>query len=148
MHSSYSLRPRRGSSAPPPTGAGIPDGYTRLDVFNSTVNKYGGKYSGLVGQPVDETEIWVKEYKGKILLWWTKPKLQIDDFTYFGDGQQDIEACNAEMAQHMRGISGSYTWHHTGYPIEESGGTMQLVPTNEHSSLPHIGGAAISKGTY
>jgi hypothetical protein len=34
-----------------------------------------------------------------------------------------------------------FTWHH-----KEDGQTMQLVPRDLHSSLPHIGGASLSRG--
>lgn len=137
----YNFRQRTPKVVAP--GQGIPSGYTRLDVFNSTINKYG-KYSGLSGQPVDESGIWVKEFNGRILLWWATPTKQIDDFVYTGDSQMDIDACNAATG----GIVAGYTWHHTGHPAEESYGTMQLVPTNEHDKLPHVGGSAISKGKY
>ena len=34
-----------------------------------------------------------------------------------------------------------YTWHH-----KENGITMQLVPTELHSSIPHLGGSSLSRG--
>jgi len=126
----------------------VPSGYTRLDVFNSTTNKYG-KYSGIQGKAVDETGIWVKEYNGGILLWWESPVRQIDDFAYYGDRQQDIDACYAKVGYKlMQGLGSACTWHHTGYPHTEASGTMQLVPTNEHAALSHIGGMSISKRQY
>ena len=107
----------------------MPTGYVQLGFFNSTVNKYG-KYSGLSGQAVEESEIYVKEYNGKIFLWWAKPLCQIDDFLYFGDRDEDIDECNKTM------MKSGYTWHHTGWPPDEQQGTMQLVPTGDHSVLP------------
>ena len=133
----YNLRKKGGAATANPKG--VPSDYTRLDFFNSTKNKYG-KYSGLSGQAVDESGIYVKEYNGKILLWWASPACQIDDFVYYGDRQKDIDHCDTVMKKH------NHTWHHTGEPAEESYGTMQLVPTDEHSVIPHVGGAAISLG--
>jgi hypothetical protein len=133
----YNLRKRKRVGGQNPKG--VPDGYTRLDFFNSTVNKYG-KFPGLSGRAVHEKGIYVRVYKGKILLWWEKPACQIDDFVYYGDRQQDIDHCDTVM------MKGGYTWHHTGQPPEEASGTMQLVPTSEHSVLSHVGGVAISQG--
>jgi hypothetical protein len=119
-----------------------------LSQFNATTNK-NGQYGGLVAQPVDEDGIYVKVYKGKILLWWKTPKLQIDDFVYSGDSKSDIDQCNADtvLKQRQLGLNMSqYTWHHTGCPPEESYGTMQLVPREEHACIPHVGGSAISQG--
>ena len=134
----HNLRPRGGGGSTS-NPKGVPSDYTRLDWFNSTTNKYN-KYSGLSGQAIDETGIYVKEYKGKILLWWADPACQIDGFAYYGDRQADIDHCDTVMRKN------GYTWHHTGEPPEESNGTMQLVPTAEHSVLPHVGGMAISEG--
>jgi hypothetical protein len=140
------LRPRSGNYTAAPIG--VPPGYVRLDEFNTTVNK-NGKYSGIQGKGVKEAGIWVKEHKGKILLWWEKPEHQFDNFFYSGKSQEDIDACYAKLGhQKMEALGSGYTWHHTGYPTEESYGTMQLVPTHEHSALTHIGGAAISQGKY
>jgi len=119
----------------------VPSGYVSLRTFNSTTNKYG-KYSGLVGKAVDEDEIYVKIYSGRVFLWWENPHRQIDDFVYTGDSAEDIKDCNAEA-----GSKSGYTWHHTGYPHEESSGTMQLVPTAEHGILPHTGGAYLANNS-
>jgi hypothetical protein len=144
---SYSLRSKDAQKTVI-VAAGVPTGYTRLDVFNSTVNK-NGKYKGLSGRVVAEDGIWVLEYKGKILLWWEKPAYQIDNFIYTGESKGDIDACYAKIGhKKMEALGSKHTWHHTGYPAEESHGTMQLVPTDEHESLTHIGGAAISLGKY
>lgn len=134
-------------SASKKTDGSVPKGFTRLDAFNASINK-NSKYGGLKDRVVNDNEIWVMEYKGKILLWWEKPKLQIDDFVYTGSSKRDIDDCNAQMARQMGNLDVRYTWHHTGYPPEETHGTMQLVPTDEHESLTHIGGAAISQGKY
>lgn len=132
----YSLRTRAPKVA---TVSTVPAGYTRLDVFNASTNKYG-KYSGLKGTGVDETGIWVKEYGSSVLLWWEKPLEQVDDFVYTGKSQEDINDCNQVK------MKAGYTWHHTGHPADEAYGTMQLVPTVEHERLSHVGGASISRG--
>jgi hypothetical protein len=51
------------------------------------------------------------------------------------DGQPDID----KFIKFRREFS--LTWHH-----KENGTTMQLVPTDLHSSLPHIGGSSLSRG--
>ncbi len=143
----YSLRSSKSaSSASAVSVMGVPMGFTRLDLFNAGTNKYG-KLSGLTGQPVDETGIYVKEYGKSVLLWWGKPALQIDDFVYTGKSQEDIDTCNAQMGKEIRarGLTTQHTWHHTGHPSDESYGTMQYVETSEHSVLPHVGGASISR---
>jgi hypothetical protein len=38
-------------------------------------------------------------------------------------------------------LNRGYTWHH-----RENGVTMQLVPTELHASIPHIGGASLQRG--
>lgn len=129
------------------TSGTVPKGFMRLDYFNATTNK-NGKYGGLVAQAVDEEGIYVMEFKGKILLWWKEPAMQIDDFVYTGDRQKDIDECNVALRKDGRNLDARHTWHHTGYPTEQTHGTMQLVPTEEHACLPHIGGMAISKGQY
>lgn len=125
----------------------VPKEFLMLSLFNKSTNKYG-KYKGLAGQPVDEEEIYVMEFKGKILLWWKDPAMQIDDFVYTGDRQKDIDECNIALRKSGLNLDARYTWHHTGYPTLQTHGTMQLVPTEEHACLPHIGGVAISKGQY
>jgi len=137
----------RSASKPPPVitpPLGVPAGYVTLEDFNKTINKYG-KYSGVKGTGVDETGIYVKAYDGtKVLLWWASPKAQIDNFTYQGSSKDDISLCSG-----TRGYPTGYTWHHTGYPANDMiSGTMQLVPTVEHSALKHIGGCFFAYGTY
>ncbi len=104
-----------------------------------------GKYE-LMGQSVDtnakiyQRQATLKNGKKGRLLWWEYPLHQIDDFVYTGDRDTDIRDCNAKMQ------ATGYTWHHAGWPIDEQQGTMQLVPTDEHAALGHIGGVLISKG--
>jgi hypothetical protein len=106
-----------------------------------------GKYV-LMKQGVDkDAKIYQKtvtlaDGKSGTLLWWEYPLYQIDDFVYHGDRQTDINDCNRKCEKE------GYTWHHTGWPIDEQHGTMQLVPTDEHSVLGHVGGIVISKGGH
>lgn len=127
------LGERRGGAAPAAAGVGVPPGYVSLQEFNKTVNIYG-KYSGLVSK--NYTHIYVKIVDDKPFLWWSNPKKQIDNFVYTGKSADDIAQCNSEQG-HAEG----YTWHHTGHPHASTHGTMQLVPTAEHESISHYGGA-------
>jgi len=101
-----------------------------------------------MGQGVDtdakiyERQVTLADGKSGRLLWWEYPLAQIDDFVYCGDRDEDIASCN-----HTRSQSG-YTWHHAGWPIDEQKGTMQLVPTDEHSNLGHVGGVVISNSGH
>ncbi len=120
------------------SGAGVPSGYQRLSDFNADTNKYG-KFPGLKGRGVDESQIYVKVVplaSGKEVpfLWWANAMHTIKDFVYLESSAQDIKDCNT-----VKSAKG-YTWHHTGDSMDESYGTMQLVPTDEHSSLAHYGG--------
>ena len=143
----YASYPSSSSSTTttPTAKKGIPSGYVSLAQFNKTVNVYG-KYSGLKGTGVDENSIYVKlvNIKGKGLqpfLWWAKPAAQVDDFVYTGSPKEDIEDCEIS-----HGSKSGYTWHHTGDTENATCGTMQLVPTDEHSRLSHYGGSYLAYG--
>lgn len=130
MKSNYGTRSKSRGAQGTTATLGVPSGYTRLS--NAFLLS-----KGIEGNP----EIYHTEYNGKKLLWWGNPSVQIDDFVYFGDRDADIRECTR-----LKGCPSGYTWHHTGCPAEEDHGTMQLVPTNEHSKIPHWGGVAISLG--
>jgi A nuclease of the HNH/ENDO VII superfamily with conserved WHH len=139
--------PSTSSTSTPTSKAakGVPSGYVTLAEFNKTTNVYG-KYSGLKGTGVDETGIYVKLAKipGKgpqPFLWWAKPAAQADNFVYLGSSKLDIEDCDANY-----GSKSGYTWHHTGDTESDTYGTMQLVPTVEHSRLTHYGGSYLAYG--
>lgn len=71
----------------------------------------------------------------RTMLWWVRPLRQVDNFVYTGDRQDDIDDLDATV-----GSRRGYTWHHTGYPLNDrSAGTMQLVPTEEHRAIAHVG---------
>lgn len=38
-------------------------------------------------------------------------------------------------------LNEGFTWHH-----RENGVTMQMVPTELHASIPHMGGASLQRG--
>ncbi len=118
---------------------GVPEGYLNLNDFDKATS-FRYALASRVGNP---TEIFAKLFNDKVFLWWSKPAKQVDEFVYFGDRADDIKHCNSTY-----GSKSDYTWHHTGYPQEESYGTMQLVPTEEHDALPHYGGVYISKGEF
>jgi hypothetical protein len=128
------LRPRQRNVA---AVVGVPPGYMDLKAFDKATS-YNYDLSSRVGNPGG---IYAKLYKKKVFLWWQAPAAQVDDYVYFGNRDEDIKDLQANH-QDLKG----YTWHHTGYPHEESAGTMQLVPTDEHEALPHVGGVAISQG--
>jgi hypothetical protein len=115
------------------THAEAPDGYIALSS--------GYRHRGLVDSVAEQT-IYKKLYNGKTLLWWEHPAKCVYDFVYTGNPADDIADCKARY-----GDLPHHIWHHTGYPHDESYGTMQLVPRSEHEAIPHYGGSAISKGT-
>jgi hypothetical protein len=119
----------------------VPSGYVSLRDFNRTTNKYG-RYGGLKSRVVNEDDIYVKVHLDRVFLWWAYPYKQIDNFIYTGKTAEDIKDCNSE-----KGWKSGYTWHHTGYPHSEVCGTMQLVPTSEHSALYHTGGAYLANNS-
>jgi hypothetical protein len=139
----------------------VPSGFTRLDAFNSDQNK-NSKYPGIKGKLTAAVEkgIYVREFKVGtnkfgdkcvILLWWEKPAYQIDNFLYTGKPADDIRDCDVQLGysgKQALNLTCQHTWHHTGEPAQQSCGTMQLVPTDEHEALSHLGGSSISTGKY
>lgn len=100
-----------------------PDGYMTPSDYH---DEYGGSdHSDLDG------EVWAGKVDGRVALWWINPneeswhKLQ-------GTRPKDVAA--------LGGDDDGYTWHHCA---DYAGGycTMQQVPTDEHSSWGHAGGA-------
>lgn len=86
------------------------------------------------------------ELKGKVYvkkddlnhwyLFWIAPLWTIRGFTYQGSRARDIAECKKTKDEQ------GYTWHHVGdYNPSTNKGTMQLVPTVEHSAWGHYGGA-------
>jgi hypothetical protein len=80
-------------------------------------------------------------------LWWTNvPTVRI---TYANDRETDFMRARMEFRnKYGSGASESAkTWHHTGVPLDDqTGGYIQLVPTNEHQALAHIGVSAVIDG--
>lgn len=105
-----------------------PNGYMTPSDFDQGT---GHDHSDLDGK------VWVKRVNGWPALWWIHPEEQVNDFQLQGTRAKDIQALTAEG----RG----FTWHHCAdYNSTNGTCTMQLVPTAEHSSWGHIGGAALA----
>lgn len=132
----YNLRSKQEKSAAGGAAGPVPEGYLNLDEFDK---KTRYKYN-LASRVENSAEIYAKLIEGRVYLWWKNPNKVVDDFVYFGDRDTDISELNRK-----HGAIAGYTWHHTGHPLNESYGTMQLVPTDEHCNLPHVGGIFISK---
>jgi hypothetical protein len=103
-----------------------PNGYMHPSDFDKGT---GHDHSDLDGK------VWVKKVNGWPALWWVKPEEQVNDFQLQGTRAKDIQALTAEGS--------GFTWHHCA-DYANGACTMQLVPTAEHSSWGHIGGAALA----
>lgn len=86
--------------------------------------------------------VWVKRVRSltgqwRPALWWVSPNEQENDFVLQGTRALDVAA--------LGGDDPGFTWHHCAdYDPTHGTCTMQQVPTHEHSSWGHIGGAALS----
>lgn len=112
----------------------IPRGY--MDPSDYYNEGYGSDHSDM------DNIVWVKRVRSLLgqwrpALWWIRPHEQEDDFVLQGTRAQDVAA--------LGGDDPGFTWHHCAdYDPANGTCTMQQVPTGEHASWGHIGGAALS----
>ena len=95
-------------------------------------SEYYDEHGGSDHSDMDGT-VWVARVGNRPALWWCNPEEQVDDFVLTGARHSDVAGLGGDDA--------GFTWHHCA---DYGGGTctMQQVPTDEHASWGHVGGAS------
>lgn len=115
---------------------GAPDGYMKPSEYHDMYEKREkAKHSHL------EECVRVKKVNNCPALWWiANVKREEKDFELTGTRERDKALLGKDHS--------GYTWHHCADHVKQGGiygmCTMQLVPTTEHESWGHIGGASLA----